>query len=172
MILLAQSSVSLTVEGGISLVGPHCPGTVRLFCEGVELTSLRWRYNQNMAIISYLPDSTAPSETLPAQSAFLLVNLMKVTPKPNDPTLANFSSSLTINISQLQLHNGIIEISCGDPGISQVLPVNVSIIEPSVPSSPAISKVTAAYQSGELNSVIVTWMKSVSTGGIYEFCIT
>ena len=37
------SSVSLTVEGGVSLVGEHCPGTVRLFCEGVDLTRLEWR---------------------------------------------------------------------------------------------------------------------------------
>ena len=38
-----SSSVSLTVEGGVSLVGEHCPGTVRLFCEGVDLTQLEWR---------------------------------------------------------------------------------------------------------------------------------
>ncbi len=31
-----SSSVSLTVEGGESLVGEHCPGTVRLFCDGVH----------------------------------------------------------------------------------------------------------------------------------------
>ncbi len=45
-----SSSVSLTVEGGVSLVGEHCPGTVRLFCEGVDLTLLQWRlyYNDSM----------------------------------------------------------------------------------------------------------------------------
>ncbi len=36
--------VSLTVEGGGNLVGEHCPGTVRLFCEGVDLTLLEWRF--------------------------------------------------------------------------------------------------------------------------------
>ena len=41
-----SSSVSLTVEGGMSLVGEYCPGTVRLFCEGVDLTQLEWRLYQ------------------------------------------------------------------------------------------------------------------------------
>ncbi len=45
-----SSSVSLTVEGGVSLVGELCPGTVRLFCEGIGLTQLEWRlyHDENM----------------------------------------------------------------------------------------------------------------------------
>ena len=41
-VIVGSSFVMLTVEGGVSLVGPHCPGTVRLFCEGVGLAMLRW----------------------------------------------------------------------------------------------------------------------------------
>ncbi len=48
-----SSSVSLTVEGGVSLVGEHCPGTVRLFCEGVDITLLEWRFyhDDNMYLL-------------------------------------------------------------------------------------------------------------------------
>ena len=45
LIPVRSELVSLTVEGGVSLVGPHCPGTVRLFCEGVDLTTFTWMYN-------------------------------------------------------------------------------------------------------------------------------
>ncbi len=49
--------VSLTVEGGVSLVGEHCPGTVRLFREGVDITVLRWTYNGDKSEIPHLgPD--------------------------------------------------------------------------------------------------------------------
>ena len=146
------SSVSLTVEGGVSLVGPHCPGTVRLFCEGVDITLLRWRYNENTDIISYYPDGTGTTQ--PTESAFFSVKLLMVEQDPNDSNMGIFS--------QLQ-SNKIGEISCGAPGILQVEPVNVSIIEPGIPSTPTITMVTATYQEGGLNRIEVKWAESVST---------
>ena len=152
------ANVSLTVEGGVSLVGPHCPGTVRLFCEGVELTSLRWRYNGAMNIISYFPDGLTMSTP---QLLITTVQLIAVEQNQNNPILANFSSILTVNLSQLQSQN-VTEISCGDPRKSKVEPVDISIIEPGIPDSPTIIRVTAGYESRELSSVEITWKKSVS----------
>ena len=67
-----------------------------------------------------------------------------------------------MNLTQLQF-DSVNNISCGDPGVSRAVPVNVNIIEPSIPTSPVITMVTAAYQSEQLDSVKVTWMKSVSS---------
>ena len=154
------SSVNLTVEGGVSLVGPHCPGTVRMFCEGVDITLLRWRYNENMDTIAYYPDGTRTTQ--PTESAFFSVQLWMVEQDPNNPNMGTFFSSLTVNISQLQSNN-IGEISCGAPGILQVEPVNVSIIEPGIPSTPMITMVTATYQDGGLSRIEAKWTESVST---------
>ena len=133
-----------------------------MLCKGVEITSLRWRYNGSLNIKSYFSDSTVYETIQPAQPAFSAVQLIGVTQNPNNPSLANFSSILTVTLSQLQASK-ISDISCGDPGVSTVLPVNVSIIEPGVPGNPAITMVTAAYQSGELRSIEVKWNKSVSS---------
>ena len=113
-----------------------------------------------MNIISYFPDRR--STTQPEESAFFFVRLARVEQDQNDPNIGNFSSFLTVNFLQLQSNNST-EISSDTPGISQALPVNVSIITPSIPSLPAITMVTAAYQSGALNSIAVKWAKSVST---------
>ena len=154
------SSVNLIIEGGVSLVGPHCPGTVRLFCEGVNLPSLRWRYNGVMNVVSYFPDGRSTAQ--PTESAFFMVQLMTVERNQDDPTFANFFSFLAVNYSQLQSNN-ISEISCGTPGIPpQVKPVNVSIIEPGIPNTPTITMVTATYQGRELSSIKVKWAESVS----------
>ena len=156
----AGSSINLTIEGGVSLVGPHCPGTVRLFCEGVDLPALRWRYNGVMTIISYFPDGRSTAQ--PTESALFIVQLMTVKQSQDNPTFANFSSFLAVNYSQLQSNN-ISEISCGTPGIlPQVEPVNVSIIEPGIPSTPTITMVTATYQGGIPSSIEVKWTESVS----------
>ena len=157
----AGSSVNLTIEGGVSLVGSHCPETVRLFCEGVNLPSLRWRYNGVMNIISYFPDGGSTAQ--PTESAFFMVQLMTVELNQSDPTFANFFSFLAANFSQLQSNN-ISDISCGTPGIPpQVKPVNVSILEPGIPNTPTITMVTATYQGGGLNRIEVKWAESVST---------
>ena len=88
------AGVSLTVEGGVSLVGEQCPGTVRLFCEGVHLTSLRWSYNTtNEEIHSFHPDSVISTQTVP-NPAFISVDLRAVL-QSVEPNFGNFSSTLT-----------------------------------------------------------------------------
>ena len=156
------ASVSLTVEGGVSLVGPHCPGTATLFCEGVDLFFLRWSYNGNMIIMSYFPDS--PSTTQPEESDFFMVQLTDIEQNPIDPSIGNYSSYLTVNFSELQSHS-VEQISCGSSGVSQIVfePVNVTVIAPSLPSNPTITIVTAVYQFRKLNHVKVTWTRSVSS---------
>ena len=114
-ILDKGSKVSLTVEGGVSLVGPHCSGTVRLFCEGVELTSFGWRrYNNNgfKDIINRVhpDDASITSPTYPTNPAFVSVSITKVY---NNKTRANFSSVLTVDL--LEINKQIVKnISCGD----------------------------------------------------------
>ena len=103
-----RTSVSLTVEGGFSLVGPHCPGTVRLFCEGVDLTSLnfRWLYNGNINIGDFYDtdDSvTTPSST--SNPAFVSVQLTAVSQSLLNPVFGNFSSTLIVDLSQLEQQN-------------------------------------------------------------------
>ena len=159
---VAQPSVSLTVEGGVSLVGPHCPGPVRLFCEGVELTTLRWNYNrENYLIGSFYPDSNSPSSETPSNAAFVDLRLTKVINTTISQDFANFSSVLTVDLVQLQQQN-ISSIVCGDPGAMAVTPVGVQVLQPSIPRRPNVTTVTATYQSGILNQIKVTWGKSVS----------
>ena len=115
-----------------------------------------------MDIISYFSDGSNTINPAP-NSVFFVTQLVAVNQKPSNPNFANFSSTLSVNLSKLQTEN-VVEISCTGPGVSQaaIELVNVSIIEPSIPSTPNITMVTAAYQSGELNSVEVSWMKLVS----------
>ncbi len=96
--------MSLTVEGGVSLVGEHCPGTIRLFCEGVDLTALRWRYNGDNVIHSF-STTDLPISSVTTNPAFITVELQSVTSNPNDERFGNFVSVLTADIAQLQSQN-------------------------------------------------------------------
>ena len=159
-LFVGSQGVNLTVEGGVSLIGPHCPGTVRLLCEGVGITILRWEYNGNREILAYYPDGS--STTQPTELAFFFVQLIMVEQDLDNQNEGSFSSLLTANYSQLQSHN-IAEISCSTSGIpAQVESVNVSIIEPGIPSPPTITMVTTTYQDGGLNRIEVKWAESVS----------
>ena len=143
--LVRSESVSLTVEGGVSLVGPHCPGTVRLFCEGVDLTTFTWMYNGDIDIAdSYHPDSsiTIPTNTL--NPAFVSVQLTAVS-QSSLIIFANFSSILTVDLSQLEQQN-IISISCGDPGTRGTIPVGIHIVQDTLPSEPQIIEVSVHNQ--------------------------
>ncbi|XP_064406596.1 uncharacterized protein LOC135351510 isoform X2 [Halichondria panicea] len=149
--------VSLTVEG--SLVGEHCPGTVRLFCKGMDLTILRWRYNGGNGIYSF---STTDLPMIPILSSqgpsFVSVELLNVTQNPKDPRFAQFTSALFVDIAQLQAQN-VASINCGDPGTITTEPVNVITLQPSVPNSPVITAVTATYKFGLLMTLEVSWME-------------
>ena len=139
-------SVSLTVEGGVSLVGPHCHGTVRLFCEGVDLTTLTWMYNGDIDISdSYHPDSFITTPTNTSNPAFVSVQLTAVS-QSSLIIFANYSSILTVDLSQLEQQN-IMSVSCGDPGIKRMIPVDVHIIQDSVPTDPQLTEISIQLAS-------------------------
>ncbi|XP_064406008.1 uncharacterized protein LOC135351036 [Halichondria panicea] len=151
------ASVNLTVEGGVDLVDEICPGIVTLFCEGVDINQLRWRYNGDTNIFMYSSDSS-PSQSQPSQT-FLSVELVAISQNTVDPDRANFTSILTADLSRLQSDN-VMNIECGDAAIFQIESVNVQIIDRSRPRDPRFSMVTTEYQSKRLNSVQVQWRKS------------
>ncbi|XP_064406026.1 uncharacterized protein LOC135351045 isoform X2 [Halichondria panicea] len=156
--LSQEASVNLTVEGGINLLDENCPGIVTLFCEGVDINQLRWRYNEVINIVIYSSDSS-PSQSQPSQTAFLSVELVAISQNTVDTNRANFTSILTANLSRLQSDN-VMNIECGDAATFQIEPVNVQIIDRSRPRDPRFSMVTTEYQSERLNSVQVQWRKS------------
>ena len=129
------SSVSLTAEGGVSLVGSHCPGTLRLFCEGVDLTILEWKYNDSFAIGNLFSPEDSPTIQTSSNPAFLSVELSHVSSL--DVVFANFSSVLTVDLSQLELQN-IVFISCGDPLTRDSVLVNVNIKQETVLEDPLL----------------------------------
>ena len=146
-----SGNVSLTVEGGVSLVGPHCPGTIRLFCEGVNLTTFGWTYNgdnQNTIVDRIHTDHQATSSpTYPKNPAFVSVVITNVSFNTQISTVtANFSSVLTVNLLELNKQN-VNNISCGDLSNTDTQQVNVS--EYFIPN------VTAFYQSGILSRIEV-----------------
>ena len=155
--------VSLTVEGGVSLVGPYCPGTVRLFCEGVELTTLTWMYNGDIDIEDYSPDDSITTPTNTFNPAFVSVQLTAVSQNLLSPVFGNFSSILTVDLSQLEQQN-ILSISCGDPAIRGTVSVDVHIVQDTVPADPqlhtlSVQLVTTLEFDMTVFAVSISWMK-------------
>ena len=143
----------------MSLVGEHCPGTIRLLCEGVDLTTLRWRYNGDNVIYSF-STTDLPMNSVTTNPAFINVELKFVASTPNDERFGNFVSVLTADIAQLQSQN-VGNINCGDPGTIDTEPVNIRILQPSIPITPRVSSVAATYLFGTLQTIDVSWIKLV-----------
>ena len=157
-----NSSVILNVEGGVSLVGEHCPGTVRLFCEGVDLIQLRWTHNGNDLIYDFQADSeisSAPIQ-LSSHSPFLSVQLTALFSQFLARVQTNFSSVLTVDVEQLQLH-GVTNISCGDVTTIGTIQVDPIIIQETIPNNPKVYSISARYHSGLLNHLQISWIKLV-----------
>ncbi|XP_064406580.1 uncharacterized protein LOC135351494 isoform X2 [Halichondria panicea] len=154
--LLILCLLIVEVDGGGSLVGEQCPGKVKLFCKGVDLSILRWRYNGGNEIYSSTTD--LPMISILSSPAFVSVELINVTQTPNDPRFGQFTSVLIVDIAQLQAQN-IASINCGDPLTIDSKPVNVITLQPSVPTSPTITAVTATYKFGLLMTLEVSWME-------------
>ena len=136
--------VSLTVEGGVSLVGPHCPGTVRLFCEGVDQSLLDWTYNTGLHIARVQTDhevTSSPISPGPTNPAFISVYVTNIS-FDSRTLLANFSSVLTVDLLELNKQN-IRNISCGGLSDNDTQQVHVSDYFP--------FNITASYQSGILS---------------------
>ena len=143
----------------MSLVGEHCPGTIRLFCEGVDLTTLRWRYNGDNVIYSF-STTDLPMNSVTTNPAFISVELKFVASTPNDERFGNFVSVLTADITQLQSQN-VGNINCGDPGTIDTEPVDIRVLQPSIPITPRVSSVIATYLFGALQTIDVSWIKLV-----------
>ena len=156
--------MSLTVEGGVSLIGPHCPGNVRLFCEGVHISFLRWSYNgYESDVIETFDTTDSPTSVIPLNHAMLFPRLvLSSVHQATDPRFANFTSILTVDLRQLQ-NQHVLNISCGASNVMATVPVDVRIIQPSPPKTPNITAVTATYQYGRLSDVSVSWRKLVCT---------
>ncbi len=99
-----SSSVSLTVEGGVSLVGELCPRTVRLFCEGVDLTVLAWRlyYGDNYSSRKFVSDSVNGTKQVFNDSSLVSasVELVQVS---QDRISKVFASILKLELSQMAI---------------------------------------------------------------------
>ena len=169
-----QSSVSLTVEGGVSLVGPHCPGTVRLFCEGVDLTTFRWVYNGNIIIGDfYQSDASLSTSTSTSNPAFVSVQLTAVSQNPLFPAFGNFSSTLTVNLSQLE-EQSIMSISCGDPEIIETVPVDVRIIQDTVPDDPQLTGISvqlATIMESNTQSILIVSILWTKLRPVSDACV-
>ncbi len=163
-----SSSVSLTVEGGVSLVGEHCPGTIRLFCEGVDLTVLDWRlYHDDDMYISEHFDIDNANETTKCfndstldqvSASVQLVNLSR----GNIMTFANFSSVLILYISQKSIGiRNVFRISCGDALNFNETSVNISIVQETVPNVYNFS-VSINTSMSAIYTLTVTWNQYVS----------
>ena len=144
-----SGQVSLTVEGGVSLVGPHCPGTVRLFCEGVEQSFLDWTYNAGLYIVARVQTdhevTFSPINPGPTNPAFISVYVTNIS-FDSKMLLANFSSVLTVDLLELNKQN-IKNITCG--GLSDKDTQQVDVSDYFTPN------ITASYQSGILSRVEV-----------------
>ncbi len=75
-------------------------------------------------------------------------------------TLINASTILTVDLSDLKKQN-IEIISCDSLFTNKIVPVNISILQPSFPSvSPQVyTAVIVRYESGLVSSVDVSWRK-------------
>ncbi len=152
----------------MSLVGEYCPGTGRLFCEGVDLPFVRWKYDtlrppiNDGNIHAILPtEDSNQTVHLENNPAFLTVNVVSISRRKIN--VANFSTILTVDLIQLA-EQSITSISCGANQLVTVS-VNVSILQPSfnAPSTINITSVLATYHLGSLNSVDIQWTKLVSS---------
>ncbi len=132
--MITGAGVNLTVEGGDLVNGEICPGIVTLFCEGVDINQMRWRYNGDINIITYSSDSSLSHSQL--SQTFLSVELVAISQNMVDPNRANFTSILTANLSRLQSDN-VMNIECGDATTIQIKPVNVQIVDRSRPRDPS-----------------------------------
>ncbi len=144
----------------MSLVGEQCPGTVRLFCEGVHLTSLRWSYNTtNEEIYSFHPDSVISTQTVP-NPAFISVDLRAVF-QSVEPNFGNFSSTLTLDISQLEEQH-INEIRCGDPVTHQTITIDVQIRQQALSEYPQQINIVKSFKSSTSIMLTISWEPPVS----------
>ena len=113
-------------------------------------------------IHSYHPDSfiTAPTNT--SNPAFVSVQLTAVS-QSLLIVFANYTSILTVDLSRLEQQK-IMSISCGDPGTRGTVPVDVHIVQDTVPAEPQLHKLNLQLVTNlefdiTVFVVSISWMK-------------
>lgn len=153
-------SVSLTGDGGDSLIGSYCPGTKQLICTVNELYFLRWKFNRNFEIYNFFStyeETFLSREEFTSNPAFVSIELLSVS---HEGITGNFSSILTVDTVHLQKQN-ITDISCDGSATTGVsLPVDVSIYTES-PSSLAVTNVTSHISSSMVQYIRISWKSMV-----------
>ena len=135
----------MTVEKGVSLVGPLCPGTARLFCEGMDIRTLGWTYNGGDIIVRILADDHV-TLFYPTNPAFVSISIYNFSHNSEDNRLNYFLSVLTVDLIELNKQH-IKNITCGDLRDTDTQKVDFSdFFTPDV---------TAIYQSGILSRIEV-----------------
>ena len=128
----------------------------------MDLTLLRWKYNKNNNIGDfYQSDASIDTPKNTSNPAFVSVQLTAVSQNPVDPVLGNFSSILTVDLTQLEQQN-ILNISCGDPGERRTIPVAVQTLQHTIPGDPELVAVDIIFLSLELATTYVQWKTGVS----------
>ena len=148
----------MTVEAGVSLVGTHCSGTARLFCEGMDIAFLGWAFNAGDIIDRIQADEHAPSSPIyPTNPAFVSVTISNFSLNSEVHRVYYFFSVLTVDLIELGKQH-IKNITCGDLKDNDTQKVDVdNYFTPNV---------TATYQSGNLSKVEVLLVSLLLTAFI------
>ena len=120
----------------------------------MDLTLLRWRYNESDVIESFNTNDS-PTNVTHSNPAFVNVELVRAT-QLGDPRFANFISILTVDLTELQKQH-ITEINCGDPGTFSSMTIS---LQPNVLDRPSVTAVIFAYPSSNIR---ITWGRQVSS---------
>ena len=125
-------------------------------------------YNGNIGIGDFYESDDSTTQTnMTSNPAFVSVQLTNVSPNPLNRAFGNFSSILTVDLTQLEQQN-IKNITCGDPVIMDTVPVDITITQETVPGNllfiglSVLVLLTTMLETsnGELNSVVlISWME-------------
>ncbi len=157
--LLIGTSVSvITEDGNDKLSGLYCPTTVTLICNVTSVPHLRWTYNASKnTIVLFQPDSVI---SFYPNAAFPFYQLTQFNAYKNheNQSRINASTILTVDLSGLYKQN-IKSVSCGSTAVYKIVPVNISILQPTFPSvsHQVYTSVIVRYESRLLSGVEVSW---------------
>ncbi len=158
-------SVNLfTEDGKEKLSGSHCPATIKLICNAVDVHFLRWTYNNPIYITSFQTDNEKNVDLIMTDhTAFPFVQLTQFNVYQNQENQQRINASAILNTNLSELYKQNIEIiSCGGSvSVIKTISVNISILQPSFHSvSPNVyTSVLVRYESGLLSSIDVSWRK-------------
>ena len=164
---IGKSVNLITDNGKDTLSGSYCPTTVKLICNVTNLPNLLWTYNNgskmDMIIFNFQPDHAITFDPITTDfSAFLFVQLTQFNVYKNQYNQSRINASTILTVDLTKLYNQNIRLfSCGSVSVNKIVPVNISILQPTFPSvSPQVyTAVIVRYESGFISSVDVSWRK-------------